>query len=205
MHQLNLRSALAVSAICLMVIQGCARTPPTNFYLLTPVPENEPDRTAAQQGLDISVGPVELPGYLDRPQIVTRTGENALQLAEFDRWAEPLQGHFARILAENVSILLPTDRVTSFPDVAGTPIDFRIPVQVTQFERDAEGRAVLTVYWQIFKGNGNDVLLTRNSSFSAQANGQGYEGTVAAMNEALTAFSREVVEAIKAFSQSTSP
>jgi ABC-type transport auxiliary lipoprotein component len=47
-----------------------------------------------------------LPPYLDRPQLVTRAGSNRMVLADFDSWAEPLQGLFARVLAKNLTLLL---------------------------------------------------------------------------------------------------
>ncbi|UCC31474.1 MAG: membrane integrity-associated transporter subunit PqiC [Phycisphaerales bacterium] len=43
------------------------------------------------------------------------TSGHRLTLAEFDRWAEPLAFGFSRVLAENLSALLLTDRVLLFP------------------------------------------------------------------------------------------
>jgi len=48
------------------------------------------------------VGPVTLPPYLDRSQIVMSDRANELNLAEFDQWAESLQTNFTRVLGENL-------------------------------------------------------------------------------------------------------
>ena len=63
----------------------------------------------------VGIGPVTLPQYLDRPQIVERTGPNSLKIAEFDRWAEPLNNTVPRILVQNISQLLQSDRVYALP------------------------------------------------------------------------------------------
>jgi len=93
----------ALLALLLMaVLQACAGSKPARFYLLT-----AEVRGAAAQGVEldqprqlIAVGPVELPRYLDRPQIVTRKGPNQLELAEFDLWAESLADNFAGVLID---------------------------------------------------------------------------------------------------------
>ena len=74
-----------------------------------PVHVRDDPGTAAAQGPVIGVGPITVPKYLDRPQIVTRSGRNQLALGEFDRWAEPLQDNVLRVLAENLAFLIPTD------------------------------------------------------------------------------------------------
>jgi hypothetical protein len=50
-----------------------------------------------------------------RPQLVARAGSDRAVLAEFDGWIEPLQGMFARVLAENPTLLLGTDDVLTLP------------------------------------------------------------------------------------------
>ena len=63
----------------------------------------------------IGVGPVIMPGYLDRVQIVTRTGTDQVEISVFNRWAEPLEDGIARILAEEIGARVPTDRIVMFP------------------------------------------------------------------------------------------
>lgn len=78
-------------AITLLLAGGCA-SKPARFYTLNPVvPASSPGPTwdTALLGPPSNIGiiSVELPDYLDRPQIVTRNPNNELKLAEFDRWA----------------------------------------------------------------------------------------------------------------------
>jgi len=82
-----------ITLICsLTVLGGCASTEPSRFYILHSLSGSEAETqiAAAENGVAIGIGPIELPEYLDRPQIVTRLSKNELQLAEFDQWVEPL-------------------------------------------------------------------------------------------------------------------
>jgi uncharacterized protein len=88
-----------------------------------------------ERALTIGVGPVTLLPYLDRPQMVIRTSQAQLHLAEFDQWAASLQDTVARVLAENLSLLMPTARVVLHPWSWTTVIDQQVLLEVTQFDR----------------------------------------------------------------------
>ena len=92
--------ALATIAAGLL-FAGCAATTPTRFYTLSSLVAAPGEASQGLPHLAIGVGPVTLPEYLNRPQIVTRVGSNRIALADFESWAEPLDGLFARILTEN--------------------------------------------------------------------------------------------------------
>jgi uncharacterized lipoprotein YmbA len=98
-------------------IRGYTTTPPARFYVLSALPGGEAASpvAAAERGLAIGIGPVTFPKYLDRPQIVTSTSPYALNMAEFDRWAEPLESNFVRVLAENLALLIPMARFVVAP------------------------------------------------------------------------------------------
>ena len=83
------------------------RHAPTRFYLLPTLTDVSSPAAMGERALTIGVGPVTLPPYLDRPQIVTRASRAQLHLAELDQWAASLQDTVARVLAENLSLLMP--------------------------------------------------------------------------------------------------
>jgi uncharacterized lipoprotein YmbA len=148
----------------------------------------------------LGVGPVALPEYLNRTQIVTRAGENQLQLAEFDRWAEPLTRSFTRVLVLNLSTLLSTDRIALHPWNRSTPIEYQVTVDVARFEAGRDGTASLLVRWSIVDGVQRRTLLMRKSIFSEPITSEGYEATVASMSRLVGALSREIAEAIREIS-----
>src|SRR5262247_418372 len=110
MHRLLRPRVLIPCGVALLMLSGClGSTPPTQFYLVPSL--TSPDAAPASAGrhdLTLGVGPVTVPPYLDRPHLVTRTSRAKLALADFDQWAGPLPDTIARVLAGNLSLLIPT-------------------------------------------------------------------------------------------------
>ena len=191
-------SILILCAI-LVILVGCGTTAPSRFYILQSM-RAEAVRTEAramERELSIGVGPVELSRHLDRPQIVIRAEGNEVSFAEFDRWAEPLKENISRVLSENLSILLSTDRVVVFPWKSSTLIDYRVEASLIRFDVSPEGITTLIANWTISDGLGTQVLLKRRSVIRSSATGQGYKAKVLAMNRTLSDLSREIATAFK--------
>jgi uncharacterized protein len=197
MRHLVLVLALLTLGTSLM-LEGCA-SQPARFYLLSALPNTETAslRTSGAQGPTIGVGPVTLPRYLDRPQIVTRTSPYELHLAEFDRWAESLDANFARVLADNLSLLIPTSQVAVSPWSRATSIDYQVIIDVTHFLSQAGGESLLIADWTLFKGEGQQALTSGKSRFSAPSGGQDYAAIVAAMSQTVASLSHEIATAIR--------
>jgi uncharacterized protein len=181
-----------------LMLAGCA-SQPSRFYVLSASSDVETVAPGASggQGPTIGVGPVTLPRYVDRPQIVTRTSPYELKLAEFERWAESLDTNFARVLAENLSFMLPPARVAVFPWPRVTEIDYQVIVDVTHFLSQAGGESLLIADWMLFKGEGMQVLATGKSRFSAPAIGQDYAAMVATMSQTVASLSREIATTLR--------
>ena len=196
---LFIRCAMIAVIVSSIVTGGCVASKPSKFYMLQALSTAglEPQATSADKGIAVGVGPVAFPDYLDRPQIVTRTGQNELRLAEFDRWAGPLDENFAQVLADNLSTLLATDRVALFPWPKSTPIDYQVAVEVTQFDGAPGGMALLTARWTLRSGDGQNTLAMRKSSISESVGGADYAALAAAQSRAVSRLSREVAAAIQ--------
>src|SRR2546430_14448306 len=134
---------LALLGVCLLGLHGCASSPPTRLYVLPSLTGAETAPPAAQRDLTIGVGPVTLHPYLDRPQIVTRASRARLILGEFDQWGAPLRDSVTRALAENLSLLVPTDRVVLHPWARTTVPDYQVTVEVLQFDAGPGGEVIL--------------------------------------------------------------
>jgi len=198
------RLAMALSLLTLISVCGClGRSQPTRFYLLRPITSLPAEQTAAGkvEGMHIGVGPLTLPEYVDRPQIVTLVGPHELDLADFDQWSEPLKESVPRTLGENLSALLSTQHIYLYPWTGSTPLDYQIEVQVTRFDAIRGGDAVLNTRWTILAGNSKEILLRKNSVITQEAGGIGYEALVAAESQLLEKLSREIAAAIKAIAQ----
>ncbi|MFM8331179.1 MAG: membrane integrity-associated transporter subunit PqiC [Candidatus Methylumidiphilus sp.] len=187
---------LKIAALCaagLLALSGCGSSPATHFYVLSAVPAERP----AEAGADIAlgVGPLELPEYLDRPQIVTRSGQNELNLGEFDRWGAPVKDNATEVLAENLAVLLPSNKISTYPWKRSAQIQYQVAAKITRFDRTEGGEAVLSARWRLLDGEGEE-LLARESRYAESPTGADYGDTVAAMNRLLAQWSREVALAV---------
>ncbi len=193
MRRLWFQLGVITLSVYLMNLGGCTTTPPTNFYVLTPLPSAETLglTTVAAGGPSIGIGPVTLPQYLDRPQIVSRLSRARLNLGEFDQWAAPLKDIVASVLAENLSMLMSTDHIAVYPWPRSTTIDYQIMVDVTRFDGKMGGEVLLLARWSIVGKDGKE-WVKKKSRFSQPAGAPDYEATVTAMSRALERLSRDI-------------
>ena len=199
-------------------VAGCAVTDPTLFYALgqTATSSSTGEERGVQgcrvgiarsrHGVDpvgIGVGPVIMPGYLDRTQIVTRSGPDRVKLATFHRWAEPLESGIARILADEIGARVPTDRIVMFPwpGIVARAIQYQVVVTVDRFDGSLDGNVTLDTRWRILGKNGDELAFSR-STITETVAGSGYDSMVAAMSRTLVALSQEIASEIRALPRS---
>ena len=199
MHSNATRPTVLVLAVVLLAAAGCAQTQAPDLYILSGLPpEAEASLGADSDKLSVGVAPVSLPAYLDRPQVVALASSNKLQVAEFHKWAEPLDANFSRVLTENLSILLGTDRVAKLPQRRTSKINYQVSVEVIRFESDMDGTASLVARWKILGADGKTQLAMRKSSFAEASEPAGeHEAVVAAMSRTVADLSREIASTVQ--------
>lgn len=178
-----------------LFLSACSGTQPSRFYTLSDLSTGDTGTNPAQGDLVVGVGPITLPRYLDRPEVVQRTSPNEFQFAEFDRWGEPLGDVFPRTMVDNLSVLLETDRVFALPRRRSTALDYQVEVQVIRFDADVGGDAVLDARWEVFDKKGQSLYLGR-STLREPVVDEGVEPVVAAMSQTVASLSREIARAI---------
>jgi uncharacterized lipoprotein YmbA len=193
--------AAIVPLVGLLLLAACSGSTPSRFYVLTPLAAGKPSH--APDGLGLGVGPVVIPQYLDKPQIVTRSSDNRLDVGESDQWGGRLSDNITRVLAENLSGLLATDRVSIYPWTDATAVGLQVTLDIVEFERNAAGVVTLSAFWNITDVANAKILLTKRSTIvknidPAAKGADAYDATVAAMSDALATISQEIAGAIKA-------
>ncbi len=201
MHVFLRQLALCIPVASSALWVGCGSTAPSRFYLLDPLGASEV-AMGAPKGLSIGVGPINLPPYLGRPQIVTRDGGPEIDIAEYDRWAEPLAENVVRVLADNLSRLTGTDHIALFPWRGALPLNYRVAADVTRFDGELGGDAVLSARWALRGESETEFLLVKTTSLKERVEGGTYEALVAAQSKLLGKFSEEIAAAIKKASSS---
>jgi len=193
------RCIVLAFGVLLAILFGCASSPPSRFYLLTSLDATslEIKPSAEDRCFSIGVGPIRIPDYLDRPQIVTRGLSSEIVLAEFDRWGEPVKENLIRTLAKNLSVLLCANTIAFFPWKGGTLLDYRIEMEVLRLDGSLGGNVTLEAWWMIFNGNGKKMLFSKKSNITEAVAGQDYKSLVAAKGRAIGLLSRDIAAAIK--------
>jgi hypothetical protein len=181
------RLALALMLMAVTLLQGCAATPETKLYLLSAL---EPEAPAAggDRPMVIGLGPVTLPDYLDRPQIVLRVSENRLAAAEFHRWAEPLTANVVRVLAENLAARFAAGRILLHPWRKDESPDYQVRVEVLRFDAGPDEAVHLIANWSV---NGREGA-PRRAEIAVPAAIHDFEAVVSGESEALAQLSREI-------------
>ncbi len=186
-----------ILAAVLVLLNGCATTPPVEFYTLSPLNAAQTGSFRLPRHIALGVGPAVFPEFLDRPQIVTRTTRNRLDVDEFHRWGGSLQEDFSRILAQNLSRLLGTDRVYVYPSREPLDLTYRVALDVQQFDGRLGDGVNLNVTWTLLDEKAADAMFVRNFEFRAATTSSDYEGLVAAHSAALAALSRHIAGEIR--------
>jgi uncharacterized lipoprotein YmbA len=188
-----------LATIAMAMAAGCSILSPrpdaTKFYVLTATSTGAAAAPDATRRLVIGLGPVKLPAYLEHAEVITRVAPNRLDLSSTDRWAEPLDDNFRRVLAADLTTLIGTDQVLPFPWDLSTNVDYKIEVNVQRFERDSSGGAQLTASWIIRDGRSDRVLLTRPADFIESA-GSGMESSAASLSADLNDLSKQLADAV---------
>lgn len=193
----NRRIYFLLLSCWLPLLTGCigGSTPPSQFYLLEPLNEGGSGTLNISAKPLIALGPVRVPRYVDRPQIVSASAKNAYQVSELNRWAESLDDNIGRVLTQNLSSLASVDTVLVNASNRARQAQLRVSVNILEFHVNPQGQAVLTAQWQIFRGE--ELHLNRQASYQSPASTTDYHVMVASLNDCLNRMSRELAASLR--------
>ncbi|MBL8539023.1 MAG: membrane integrity-associated transporter subunit PqiC [Betaproteobacteria bacterium] len=186
---------LLVTVVSACVNLGPGTPPRAPTYVLEPT---VPAAQLASSGIAVGVGPVTVPGYLDRNEMVSREAANQLRVDTRHSWGSPLEQEVLRVLGEDLSRLLQSDRVVVWPWARQRDIAVRVPVQVLQFEPVAGKGIVLVARWELQSPDAAKVLFTRQSEIVEPVTTEGGPGAYAAgMSRALAVLAGQIADAVR--------
>ncbi len=204
---LNTRSfclSAAIACCVFIILAGCTgKSQPSRFYTLTSMSEDQRGQAGAEQADDVAVGigPVKVADYLDQTRIVTRTGDNNIDQAEFDQWTGSFKDNLINVLAENIGYLLRSDRISIHPWRSFMPIDYQVTVDIVRCDGELGKEVVLIARWNILRGEKQELATMKRSDIRVEFTGGSYEALVAAQSRALGTLGSEIVQAIQTAGQ----
>jgi uncharacterized lipoprotein YmbA len=191
------RRALAAAVLGIAVATGCfGRSPKPLFYALSPASGAAAGEPAASRpALGLIVGPLEFPRYLDRPEIVRRDGANQLVVADAHRWGGSLRTDVVRVVADDLGRLLGTPRVAVYPGEVRFPVNYRVLIDLRQFEAVGADKVALRAIWTIAAPDGHAVHV-EEANIDQPIASASMADVVAAQSAALGGMSRAIAEQI---------
>jgi len=195
MRILLLPARFVAVALC-AVVTGCfsPHTVVTRHFILTPAPATEP----ATNGMRLGVRVVTLPDYLLNNSLAVRKGPGEVDYLEGSLWAERLDHGFERVLAVDLSAMIPTDQVY-IGAWRTDAVALEIHVSVERFDVDQTGNGSLVAWWRITTPGGVKVLKSGESRLakagkSPTADSQNIATT---LSDLTAEFARTLAQAIR--------
>jgi len=196
-----LSSCMVISGLCLaLALNGCISVPnsPTpRFYMLQAVYENQVNKKInIAPDVLIGVGPVKIPEYQDRPQIVTQSTEKMLKFAQFDRWGESLDLGVARLIGEDLTVMLPGAKFTLYPWNPSIAVKYQVVVEIVQLDSKLDNDLFLVAQWLVIDAQNTKTLIIKRSEFRQPIVPQDYSGLAKTLSTVCASLSGEIAEAL---------
>lgn len=189
---------IVLAALILLLPACVGTTRPSRFYSLKSVDEvSSAYRLNAVKSVGIEE--VKVPGYLDKPQIVTYKDNSVeLNVSELNRWSEPLSVMLQRTVANDMSVYLPKTLVKP-KNYGRENFNYTVFIEVNKFDGSFGGDVILDAWWYIFNKE-NGVLAKERTRLSSPA-GDTYDSLVVAQSSLIDGLSRQIAEKVAKLSR----
>lgn len=187
----------------LLVLSACSvvgQSQPTMFYVMSEVGNNLPadKKINLPQQMHIGVGPIDIPGYSDRPQMVTVGNGAQLKVSDLDHWAEPVQGNIERILVGNLSSLINSQQVFAYPaNFHPSPDSLQISVEISDMIQTESGLVRLSASWNIKRLRDNVLISRQSKSYQIQQQPGDYAAFATSLSTLFGSLSVDMAQSIK--------
>jgi len=201
MRQSRINPCAVISGVCfVLLLSGCisvANSPTPRFYVLSAVNEKQVSKIInISSDVSIGIGPVKIPEYQDRPQIVTQNKEKMLKFAQFDRWGESLDLGLARLVEEDLTAMLPGAKFTLYPWNTTIAVKYQVVVEIVQLDSELDKDLFLVAQWLVIDAQNTKTMVIRRSEFREPIKPQDYSGLAKTLSTACASLSSEIAEAL---------
>jgi uncharacterized protein len=193
-------AALFMTLMVCACVAGCSFLKPardtSRHFLLTSLPPTETANVASGasrvDGLHVKV-----PSYLFSASVAVRIGTDEIVYSPGTLWAERLDTGIPRVLAADLTSLLPSEQIRG---AVGVSEALEISVIIEQFDVSLSGQAVLLARWAILSPGAEKLLHSGESrlSRSGPAPATDPSGAVGTMSDLIADLSRQLAQALNA-------
>ena len=190
-------ASLGITALLCLALAGCfGASHPIEYYTLTPL-QRPVGLVEGSTGTVVAILPVSIPAAIDRPQIVTRTAENQIALAEYNRWGGSLKEDIGRALVQNINTLMAGRPVSVLPETLAAEPRYYIAVTVNRLDGRIGETAWMNAGWTLRDQRAKQTLAIKSFVAEEKIHGNGYADLVEAQSRLLQALSREIAAEIE--------
>ena len=185
-----------VSVVSALTLSGCSHdSKPVQFYRLNADSGIGTLPPATAQSPLIGLGPIRIPEYLNRPQIIVAITENQYRLSEDHRWAERLDQNISLALFKALPSQLGTNRIVRYPWTQRQLVDYQIGIDILEFNVTADGQSRLIAQWFIKRKD--KPAIDKRSVYQFPASATDYDIMVKAQSQCLTKLGQEIAETLR--------
>ena len=178
---------------------GCSFLEPkpdsSRYFLLRPMAES--GSTPRSNDLILGLGPVTVPDYLDRIEMLEHVGPYEVRYSARDRWVEPLGTQIERTLAENLEALLRPQALVAYPWYRDAGVGFQVEVSFSPIRPDQEGAWREMAEWVLTDPDTRRILERNDFQFDMGSDLTPPEGVVTKLSEELLRLSSEIAAAVR--------
>ena len=138
----------------------------------------------------VGINRVQLPKYIDRPQIVTQLKDSVqISISEYNRWVESPSVLATRAITEDLSTLLPEAKI-KLNQSKGEGFDYTVSVEIVKINAVLDDKAELVAWFSIKDKNGQTIA---NQKFVNTIKiGKTYDDLALGYSQLLADLSREI-------------
>ncbi|MBQ8032959.1 MAG: membrane integrity-associated transporter subunit PqiC [Elusimicrobiaceae bacterium] len=138
----------------------------------------------------VGVNRIQLPKYVDRPQIVTQQKNSAqVNISEYNRWVESPAVLASRVVTEDVSVLLPNAQI-KMSLFRGEKFDKTVTVEIIKMDAVLGEQAELAA-WCIVKDKAGKIQAREKFEYTLPV-GKTYDEFAQSVSQLLAQLSQEI-------------
>ena len=142
----------------------------------------------------VGVNRVQLPKYVDRPQIVTQLKDSVqINISEYNRWVEAPSVLATRVVAEDLSNFLPAAKV-KMNQSKGDEFDYTVSMEIVKINAVLDDKAELVAWFTVKDKKGKTII---NQKFVNTVQiGKNYDDVALGYSQLLADLSREIANVL---------
>ena len=201
-----MRNILMIGGICVALgLGGCISVPNSltpKFYMLEVADKDQLGKDMRRSSASlVGSGPIKIPEYQRRPQMVTQDQDKMLTFAQFDRWGESLDVGIARVIREDLTTIIPKTTFMVYPFNSTISVKYQVVVEIIQLESQLDKDLLFVAQWQIIDLQNSKTVLIKRSEFRQPITLPNYSGLAKTLSTACTLLSKDIAKELAVIPQ----